>query len=76
VAGIPAIMTGVKDQAKAAAETFQVAGDRLTLLTDGPARLAALVALIDGAPHRRPNRCSRAAAGWPVTTMRWRRSSR
>ena len=31
--------------------TFTVAGNRLTLLTEGPERLSALLALIDGARH-------------------------
>jgi cardiolipin synthase len=48
-AGIATGMTDAKDQPRPAAETFDVAGDRLTLLTDGPARLEALVALIDAA---------------------------
>ncbi|MDB5690875.1 MAG: phospholipase [Sphingomonas bacterium] len=42
-------MTDAEDRGYGTAGTFEVAGDRLTLLTDGPARLDALVALIDGA---------------------------
>jgi cardiolipin synthase len=48
-AGIPAIMTEAKDRGGQCRETFSVAENRLTLLTHGPERLDALVALIDGA---------------------------